>query len=68
MMENMKAVDLAPKQILSVSCPTCGAVPGKRCELSAGGLRNTPHRDRELSAAEALERATADRFHDSGKS
>src|ERR1700674_3085987 len=49
--------DLTPKQTLSVRCPTCGVPPGKPCELSAGGLRNAPHRDRELSAAEAFDRS-----------
>ena len=34
------------KQGLSVTCPTCGALPGKRCELSIGGLRNSSHLER----------------------
>jgi DNA-binding NarL/FixJ family response regulator len=35
---------------LAVGCPTCGAPPGVRCELSTGALRKTPHRDRRLVA------------------
>jgi hypothetical protein len=40
--------ELSPKQILAVRCPTCGAAPGEKCELSTGQPRNTPHLDREL--------------------
>jgi hypothetical protein len=40
------------KQALSVLCPTCGAVPGKKCKLSTGRLRFEPHRDRRLIAAD----------------
>jgi DNA-binding NarL/FixJ family response regulator len=35
---------------IAVRCPTCGAPPGVRCELSTGLLRKTPHRDRRLVA------------------
>jgi hypothetical protein len=42
--------ELSPKQILAVRCPTCGAVPGEKCELGTGQLRTTPHRDRRLTA------------------
>ena len=38
------------KQILAVRCPTCGAAPGKRCELTTGQPRTEPHRDRRLIA------------------
>jgi hypothetical protein len=52
---NVKRKDLTPKQVLAVRCPTCGASPRRRCELGAGGLRTTPHRDRALCAADAAE-------------
>jgi hypothetical protein len=42
--------ELSPKQILAVRCPTCGAAPGEKCELSTGQTRNSPHRDRRLIA------------------
>ena len=48
----MKTRDLAPRQVLAIPCPTCGSRPGKPCELSAGGLRSTPHHSRELVAAD----------------
>lgn len=35
---------------IAVRCPTCGAPPGVRCEVSTGLLRKTPHRDRRLVA------------------
>jgi hypothetical protein len=43
---------LSPKQVLAVRCPTCGAKPGEKCELSTGLPRNSPHRDRRLDAIE----------------
>jgi hypothetical protein len=52
----MKIGDLTRKQSSSVPCPTCGVAAGQRCVLQAGGLRLEPHTDRELSAAEAIER------------
>jgi hypothetical protein len=51
----VKTKELTPKQILSVRCPTCGAATGEACELHSGALRFEPHRDRKLSAAEAVE-------------
>ena len=48
----MKATPL--KQQSSVACPTCGVAAGKRCILVAGVLRNEPHSNRKLVAAEAL--------------
>ncbi len=51
----VKTKDLTPKQILSVPCPTCGAATEEACELHTGALRTEPHRDRKLSAAEAVE-------------
>jgi hypothetical protein len=38
------------KQILSVRCPTCGAKPGEKCELTTGQPRTAPHRDRRVIA------------------
>ena len=52
----VKSKELTPKQILSVPCPTCGAAIKEPCELHTGALRTEPHRDRKLSAAEAVER------------
>jgi hypothetical protein len=40
------------KEALAVRCPTCGAKPGEKCELSTGLPRTNPHRDRRLVAAE----------------
>jgi hypothetical protein len=54
----MKAKELTPKQILSVPCTTCGAAIGKVCELHTGAPRTEPHRDRKLSAAQAVETKT----------
>ncbi len=51
----VKAKELTPKQILSVPCSTCGAAAGEACELQTGAARTEPHRDRKLSAAEAVE-------------
>jgi hypothetical protein len=43
---------VAEKQVLAVRCPTCGAKPGEKCELSTGQPRTDPHRDRRLAASE----------------
>lgn len=43
---------LSTKKILAVHCPTCGAKPGEKCELSSGEPRTDPHRDRRLAAAD----------------
>ena len=51
----VKTKELTLKQILSVPCPTCGAATQKACELHTGARRTEPHRDRKLSAAEAVE-------------
>jgi hypothetical protein len=51
----VKTKDLTLKQILSVPCPTCGATNPEACELHTGDPRTEPHRDRKLSAAEAVE-------------
>jgi hypothetical protein len=42
--------ELNPKQVLAVECPTCGAAPGEKCELSTGQPRTNAHRDRRLIA------------------
>jgi hypothetical protein len=54
----VKTRELTLKQIFSVACPTCGAAPEEACELHTGALRTEPHRDRKLSAAEAVENET----------
>jgi len=51
----VKAKELTLKQILSVPCPTCGAATEEACELHTGDPRTEPHRDRKLSAADAVE-------------
>jgi hypothetical protein len=51
----MKTKELTLKQILSVPCPTCGAATKEACELHTGAQRTEPHRDRKLSAAEAVD-------------
>ena len=51
----VKAKELTPEQILSVPCTTCGAAIGEVCELHSGAPRTEPHRDRKLSAADAVE-------------
>ena len=51
----MKTKELSVKQINSVRCTTCGAATGEPCELHSGALRFEPHRDRKLSAADALQ-------------
>lgn len=51
----VKSKELTPEQILSVPCTTCGAAVGEVCELHTGAPRTEPHRDRKLSAAEAVE-------------
>jgi hypothetical protein len=55
----VKTKELTPKQIVSVPCPTCGAATEEACELHTGALRTEPHRDRKLSAADAVETKSA---------
>ena len=38
------------KEALAIRCPTCGAAPGEKCELSSGQPRTSPHGDRRLIA------------------
>jgi hypothetical protein len=45
---------ISPKQILAVRCPTCGAAPREKCELSTGQPRTEPHRDRRLAASDKV--------------
>jgi hypothetical protein len=49
----MKTKELTAKQVLSVPCPTCGAVTGDACEPHA--LRTELDRERKLSAFEAVQ-------------
>jgi hypothetical protein len=42
---------VSEKQSLSVRCPTCGAKPGEKCELSTRQPRTDPHRERRLVAS-----------------
>ena len=51
----MKAKQLSRKQLSSIACPTCGVAAGERCKTSVGGLRFSPHKDRKLLVAEAIE-------------
>ena len=51
----LKTKELSGKQILSVPCTICGAAIKEPCKLNTGALRTEPHRDRKLSAAEAVE-------------
>jgi len=51
----VKTKELTAKQLISVPCQTCGAAIEEPCELHTGALRSEPHRDRRLSAADALE-------------
>jgi len=44
-----------PEAVLAVRCPTCGAAPQERCELTSGQSRTEPHRDRRLMAADDLD-------------
>jgi hypothetical protein len=53
----MKVKELTRRQLSSVRCPTCGVAAGERCETSAGGFRFSPHADRKLLAAEAVEKS-----------
>jgi len=47
---NMKKDDPSPRELLASSCPTCGAAPGEKCQLTSGQPRTEPHRDRRLLA------------------
>jgi hypothetical protein len=37
-------------QAFAVRCPTCGAAPGEKCELTSGQPRTDPHRERRVTA------------------
>jgi len=45
----MKAIK---KETLAIRCPTCGAKPGEKCELSTGQPRTDPHRNRRIEASD----------------
>jgi len=49
-----KKKELSSKQSLAVPCPTCGAAPGEKCELTSGQPRADPHRDRRVIAKEPI--------------
>ena len=55
MMGPMKTKELTRKQIQAVPCPTCAAAIDEPCELHSGALRTEPHRERKLSALDAVE-------------
>ncbi len=42
----MRKTEKNDKLALSVRCPTCGAKPGEKCELSTGMERTSLHKDR----------------------
>ena len=42
------------QQGLTVACPTCAALSGKRCELNTGGLRNSSHLERRWAELDAV--------------
>ena len=44
----MSVKELTLKQLLSVSCSTCGAAPGQQCILHYGGVRFAPHPTRRF--------------------
>jgi len=50
----MLFMKVSEKKVLSVRCPTCGAKPGEKCELSTGLPRTDPHRDRRLAASDKV--------------
>jgi hypothetical protein len=53
----VKAKKPTLKQVQAVRCPTCGARPGEKCELTTGLPRTEPHRDRRLIAEDDWYRA-----------
>jgi len=52
---SMKLKDLTAKQLSSISCPTCGVGAGERCIMYSGAERLSPHVERKMAAAEAVE-------------
>ena len=55
----VKKSELTPKQVASVSCPTCGVAAGQRCVLHSGAMRSEPHVERKLAAIGAVEGSRA---------
>jgi len=49
-------LELTPKQVSSVHCPTCCVATRKSCVLHSGAPRSSPHVDRRFAAIEAAER------------
>jgi hypothetical protein len=56
----MRVSELTKKELCSVDCPICGVASGHRCLLQSGGLRNEPHTERKLIAAEAVTKRKRD--------
>ena len=54
------AMKVTKKKAVEVPCPTCGAKPGEKCELSTGLPRTNPHRDRRLVASDEDSPANTD--------
>jgi hypothetical protein len=46
------SMKITEKQAQAVRCPTCGAKPGEKCELTTGLPRTESHRDRRLTASD----------------
>jgi hypothetical protein len=40
------------KDVLMVRCPTCGAKPGEKCELTTGQPRTNEHKERRWEASD----------------
>jgi hypothetical protein len=63
----MNTKEFTLKQVLSVTCSTCGAAPGEPCVLHYGRARFAPHparkfdriRNERLSGLIAMEQGTA---------
>ena len=52
----MRMVDMTPRLLLAVPCPSCGAAAGKGCLFRSGRPRSELHIDRKLCAIEAVEK------------
>jgi hypothetical protein len=50
-----RLMTLTLTQILAIRCPTCGAAPGVKCELSTGQPRFEPHQARRLKASDTID-------------
>ena len=52
--------ELSSRKVLAFRCPTCGAAPVEKCELTSGRPRTEPHRDRRLIAKDQPERISGE--------